>query len=102
MMTAVLDTNNFFTVLLNKYNIHIFENKRTPYGIYYIGEAYSIRGEVFIISVIVKKNTTEIKIFKRVQNNRICVFQKNYSTLTDKHALSKSVSIFKFLDKALF
>lgn len=102
VMTVFQDTNGFFNLLLNNYNIQMFEKQRTSNGVYYVGEGYSVRGEVFVLSVLIRVNTTEVKIFKVNPHNRTCVFQKNYSTVNDKHSLSKSVSILKFLDKALY
>lgn len=102
MVAVVNDTYNFFDILSHRYNIQMFENKRTPQSICYLGEAYTTRGELFVVSIVVRMGTTELKVFKVNGMSRSCVFQKNYSTKTDKYALSKSVSLFNFLDKVMY
>lgn len=102
MDTILQDTYKFFNMLLVNFNIQMFENGRTQNSISYLGEAYSVRGEYFLVSVVVKKNTTEVKVYKMTGASKVCVHQKNYSTVNDKEALSKSVSLFKFLSKVMF
>lgn len=101
-MEAILqDTYNFFNMLLVNFNIQMFENGRTQNSISYLGEAYSVRGEYFLVNIVVKKNTTEVKVYKMTGASKVCVHQKNYSTINDKQALSKSVSLFNFFNKVL-
>ena len=101
MEIVLQDTHKFFNVLLVNFNIQMFENGRNPNSIAYLGEAYSVRGEYFLVSVVIKRNTTEVKVYKMTGASKVCVHQKNYSTVNDKQALSKSVSLFKFLNKVL-
>lgn len=102
MLAVVQDANNFFTFLLQQYNIQMVEKSRNHIGVYYVGECFSTIGEMYGLGIYVKANTTEIKVFKLAPNSKVCIFQKSYSTVNDKQSLSKSVSLTKFLDKILF
>lgn len=101
-MNVVLeDVQNFFYMLFYKYNIQMFEKSSNRNEIVYMGEFYSCKGERYIICVIVKNNRIVVQAYNFTGNNRVCVFQKQYSTVNDKKALSKSTSLFNFLDKHL-
>jgi hypothetical protein len=102
MVAVVNDTYSFFDILSQRYNIQMFESKRTPQSICYLGEAYTTMGELFVVSIVVRIGTTELKVLRVNGMSKSCVFQKNYSTKTDKFALSKSVSLFNFLDKLMY
>lgn len=102
-MTAVLnDTNNFFDSLLCNYNIPMFQHSLSKKEIVYLGEFFSYRGERFVISVIVGQGKTKVQVFNMTGNRKTCVFQKVYSTVNDKNSLSKSTSLYKFLNNILY
>lgn len=100
-MSVIEDANVFFNVLFQRYNINMFENTVNRQEINYFGEAYSFKGERFLISVTVRQDKTMIQVFNVARNRKFCIFQKVYSTKNDVNALSKSTSLFKFLDKTL-
>lgn len=101
-MTAVLnDTNKFLGYLSNHYNIMMFENTSNRNEISFVGEAFSYRGRRFVIHLIVRQGKTAIQVYEIAGNRKVCVFQKVYSTVNDKNSLSKSTSLFNFLDKNL-
>ena len=80
----------------------MFENTLNRNEISYIGEVFSYRGRRFIIHLVVRQGKTGIQVYEIAGNRKSCVFQKGYSTVNDKNSLSKSTSLFNFLDKNLF
>lgn len=102
MLAVLNDTNYFFNILANRYNIRMFENNSNKFQKNYIGECYSLRGEYFLLYISVQNGRTSVQVFKIMGNQKACVFQKSYSTVSDKNALSKSTSLFKYLDRILY
>ena len=102
-MIAVLnDTNKFIDFLASNYNIRMFENTSNRSEISYIGEAFSYRGRRFVLYLVIRQGKSAIQVYEIAGNRKVCVFQKVYSTVNDKSSLSKSTSLFNFLDKNLF
>lgn len=99
-MQAVLDdTKNFFDILKNTYFIHMYKSAESYDYITYLGDYFSKKGKVLKIEIMIMKGKTSIRVYDFINNTPICVFQKLYSTISDKKALSKSNSLFKFLEK---
>ena len=102
MNTILADTRDFFNELYQKYNIVMFEQGSNRVKKSYIGEIFTMYGERYLLLVEVTQGKTLIKVLNATGCNRVCVFQKMYSTITDKKALSKSVSLYNYLDKLLY
>lgn len=99
-MEAVLeDTKNFFDVLKSTYFVHMYKSTETYDYVIYLGDYFSRRGKVLKIEIKIMVGKTGIRVYDYMNKTPVCVFQKLYSTLSDKRALSKSNSLFKFLEK---
>lgn len=102
MKPVLEDAYVFFDMLAYRYNICMFEKGSNRNESVFLGEAYSNRGERFVVYIRVALNSSIVQVYNMTGSNRVCVFQKKYSTLNDKKALSKSTSLFNFLDRSLF
>lgn len=99
MVEVYNDLQNFFQILNNRYGICMFQNRENKVAKSYIGEFYSPIGESFIINIVVMRNKSNVFVYNVTGGRKVGVFQKSYSTGTNAGALSKSTSLFKFLDK---
>lgn len=102
MTTVLQDTNYFFNMLAQRYGIGMYQNGANRTSVSYIGNCFSVYGKSYVINVIVSSQKTDVFVYDITGNQRSCVFQKSYSTASDKNALSKSTSLFNKLDKLLF
>ena len=102
MDTVLMDTHDFFEMLYQKYNIVMFEQTSNRLKRNYIGEIFTMYGERYLLLVEVVQGKTLVRVLKATGQQRVCVFQKMYSTVNDKKALSKSISLFNYLDKLLY
>lgn len=102
MIAVLQDTNYFFNMLAQRYGISMYQNGANRTSISYIGECFSVRGESFIVNIIVGNQKTDVFVYNVTGHQKSCVFQKSYSTVSDKNALSKSTSLFNKLDRLLF
>lgn len=64
----------------------------------YLGEYYTIKGTPLRVSIQVYPLKTDVRVFTMRQE---CIYQKSYSTLTDKKSLSSSVGLVNFIEKSI-
>ena len=101
MNLVFADTYSFFNILFDRYNIKMFEQGSNRMKKVFIGELFTMFSERYLLLVEVSLGKTVVKVLNMTGESRVCVFQKLYSTSSDKKALSKSTSLFHFLDKLL-
>lgn len=99
MVNVYNDLQNFFQVLNNRYGIYMYQNGENRVAKSYLGEFYSPRGESFIVNIVVMRDKTNVFVYNVTGGRKVGVFQKSYSTGSNNGALSKSVSLFNFLDR---
>lgn len=97
VISPVLEDAYIFCEQLGKrYGIHMHQVQK-PNIYTFVGELYTMCGTPMRINILVYPRRTDIKV---VTMNMQCVYQKSYITAADSKALSKSVGLFNFLDKA--
>ena len=102
-MTDILnDVEIFCRKLFLKHNIQMFQQSLNRDGATYLGECFSLRGEHFLISIVVKRNEILVRVINVTGLGKTCVFQKAYTVLNNKNTFSKSVSLDNFLTKTLY
>mgnify|MGYP007011665221 CR=1 FL=1 len=90
------DAYIFGNMLADKYGIQMYPVQK-PNVYNFVGEFYTMRGTPMRISIMVYPNRTDVKVVTATMQ---CVYQKSYSTAADTKALSKSVGLFNFIEKA--
>lgn len=90
------DAYQFCSILSSKYSIQMHPIQK-PNVYNFMGEFYTLKGSPMRLNILVYPNKTDVKIYTVTMQ---CVYQKSYSTVTDSKALSKSVGVFNFIDKA--